>query len=157
MSKMKQLIAVIVIIGGGIVLFNMFFSQEAPTTKYSNTTNSPIVVDSVEQPDTANNSWGNDTEAAAIDAQGQQDVLALDTSPELIVQLEQSMQFSPANKGDFSHMAPEAETVQINEEFPAIKPDLALILPSNLEIIDESNDMQIGKPLPRDTKMDDGQ
>ena len=80
--------------------------------------------------------------------------IGLVTDPALIAQIEQDMQFTPAPEGDLSYMSPEAETVQIDEPFPATQPDPNLKLGES-ELLNQEENEQISQPLDPNTKMSD--
>ena len=81
--------------------------------------------------------------------------LGLQTDPELIAEIEREMQFSEAPEGDLSYMSPESETLQLDEEFPAVAPDPQMTMPGNIAAQDDISSKDIGKPLEKNTKMDD--
>jgi len=97
------------------------------------------------------------TNTQDIPANAEAAELGLNTDPELIAQIEREMQFTPAPEGDLSYMSPEAETVQINEPFPAVEADPNMTLPGNDIQSLGSEGQQIGQELDPKTKMEDAQ
>ena len=81
--------------------------------------------------------------------------LGLETDPALLAEIEREMQFSEAPEGDLSYMSPESETLQLEEDFPGITPDPQMTMPGNLSTHGDIHSKDIGKPLEKNTKMDD--
>lgn len=92
------------------------------------------------------NSVNNNSDAAK---------LGLETDPALLAEIEREMQFSEAPEGDLSYMSPESETLQLEEDFPGITPDPQMTMPGNLATHGDVHSKDIGKPLEKNTKMDD--
>ncbi|GFD83042.1 hypothetical protein KUL118_59040 [Tenacibaculum sp. KUL118] len=82
--------------------------------------------------------------------------IGLDTNPELLAEIEREMQFTEAPEGDVSYMSPEAETPQqLDVAFPGVAPDPHITMPGNIAPEDSNMLEDMGKPLEKNTKMDD--
>ncbi len=154
--KTLSVITGFVVIVVFFVLFFDLFPNDSADESLENSNTSPVPFSETSKSESStlphqsntNNlpSVSNNSEAAK---------LGLETDPALLAEIEREMQFSEAPEGDLSYMSPESETLQLEEDFPGITPDPHMTMPGNLATHGDVPSKDIGKPLEKNTKMDD--
>ena len=155
--KIISVIAIVVVI---VFSFVVFFVSPAKKNALSGAEGeiapSPAKVSSTERTSVPLSQQTVHSESTKTPANIDAAEIGLDTDPELIAEIERDMQFSVAPEGDVAHMSPEAETSQLKEEaFPGIAPDPNMTMPGNISPDDTNMYENIGRPLEKNTKMDD--
>jgi hypothetical protein len=143
-----------------VVFFVLFFSssseKETDVQIEGGNVEPTTLIDSNKNANTAISQQSNSVHLQLENKDSDAAKLGLDTDPELLAEIEREMQFSEAPEGDLSYMSPEAETLQLlDEEFPGSAPDPHMTMPGNLTAQDGDSSKDIGKPLEKNTKMDD--
>lgn len=155
--KTISVITGFVVIVVSFVLFFDLFPNDSADESLENSNTSPVSFSETTKSESSTlPHQSNTNNLPSISNNSEAAKLGLETDPELIAEIESEMQFSEAPEGDLSYMSPEAETLQLlDEEFPGSAPDPHMTMPGNLTAQDGDSSKDIGKPLEKNTKMDD--
>ncbi|AGP83278.1 hypothetical protein I533_16635 [Alteromonas mediterranea MED64] len=154
--KTLSVITGFVVIVVFFVLFFDLFPNDSADESLENSNTSPVPFSETSKSESSTlPHQSNTNNLPSVSNNSDAAKLGLETDPELIAEIEREMQFSEAPEGDLSYMSPESETLQLDEEFPGLAPDPQMTMPGNLATQDDISSKDIGKPLEKNTKMDD--